>query len=131
MIQIDDFEALKRKVERLKREDAEAAGAEKQLAARAREEFGCESLEEIERLLASLQDEEPAAAEEVTAKREAFERILTAYERARAAPDEAVRAAMARKSHQTASESTIGRPPPSDTTSPPKKKGIKLRRPPA
>jgi predicted negative regulator of RcsB-dependent stress response len=61
MSAFDDFQQTKRDVEKLSRETNEAIGAEKQLLKRAREEFGCKSLEHAERLLEDLGMEEREA----------------------------------------------------------------------
>ena len=58
MIVLDDYPAVKRKVEKLQREADEAAGELKALRARMRKEFGVDTLKAAKELLRKLTAEE-------------------------------------------------------------------------
>lgn len=62
MITIDDYQAIIRKVEKLKRLHDQAKGERKQLIKRLKERFGKETLEEAMEVLEDLKDKEIVAA---------------------------------------------------------------------
>lgn len=74
MIALDDYEELKRKVERLERRGAEAEGALKQILSRLKTEFGCASVEEAHALLDRLKKKEVAAHAAYIKAKKRFER---------------------------------------------------------
>lgn len=69
---LDEFESLKRLVADLQRKHDEVAGAEKQVAARVRERFGCKTYREAKRLREKRHRELVALAEQFTAEKERF-----------------------------------------------------------
>lgn len=71
---LDDYQALKRKVENLRREAHQAEGALKEIATRLKKEFGCDSIEEAKALLDKLLKKEIALARRVTKAKRAFEK---------------------------------------------------------
>lgn len=58
MIMIDEFEAVRRAVERRQREADKAAGAYEQLKTELLERFDCETVKQAERLLEELREKE-------------------------------------------------------------------------
>jgi predicted transcriptional regulator len=69
-----EYQRLKDHADRLRRQADEALGAFKQLDARVKEEFGCRTPEEEDKLLARLEKEQAELEKEL-------ERVLRKYER--------------------------------------------------
>lgn len=70
---LDDFEELKRKVERIKTDRDKAEGAYQQMLSRLKEEFGCTSLKSAEQMLRQLEEKERKWAVKFAAEKKAFE----------------------------------------------------------
>jgi hypothetical protein len=70
---LDDFLALQRRVEELRREADRAAGALSQLKQNLKDDYGVKTLKEAKRLLEKFRKEELAALKDYTAKKKAFE----------------------------------------------------------
>lgn len=73
MIAIDDFQALKRRVDGLRQRAAQAAGAAQAATARLAEEFGAATLDAAKAKLAKLERRERAMSEEYAEAKAAFE----------------------------------------------------------
>jgi CTP-dependent riboflavin kinase len=73
-IALDDFTALQRKVEKLKKEKDKAEGAYEECLRRLKDEFGCDSLSDAESLLLKTQEEEQAALQEYNKEKRRFEK---------------------------------------------------------
>lgn len=74
MISLDDFQALKRKVEDLQRKRDTADGAYTQLMKRLKEEFDCEKVKQAERMLERIKEESMEALKKYNELKEAFEK---------------------------------------------------------
>lgn len=74
MIALDDYQALIRKVEKLKQRYNEAVGEKKQLVKRLKKEFGVSSLQEAIDLLEDLKDKEITHLRKYTKKKLRFEK---------------------------------------------------------
>lgn len=73
MISLDDYQALKRKVEKLRQDKDKAQGALDQVMSEIKEEFGVLSIKEAKALLAKLEQERLAASDKYLAKKRKFE----------------------------------------------------------
>jgi phenylalanyl-tRNA synthetase alpha subunit len=84
VISLDDYHALKRQVEQLRKQQAEKKGALQQVLKRLKEDFGVSNLKRAKRLLAKYKEEELQVYEEYTKKKEEFEKefkdVLTKLE---------------------------------------------------
>lgn len=74
MIALDDFEAVKRKVESLRRKRDESIGALKQLKQRLQKEFNCDSIADAKALLVRLTKEEVELAAQWSKQLAAFKK---------------------------------------------------------
>lgn len=74
MIMLDDYPALKRKVDRLKDQSQQAKGAIAQALARLKQEYGVESVEEAKELIAKLRRKELLLAKKYTKAKTRFEK---------------------------------------------------------
>lgn len=74
MISLDDFQQLRRKVERLRHLAAKAAGARDQLMGELLEQFGCRTLAEAKLLLRKLSKDELREGRRYLKAKKAFER---------------------------------------------------------
>lgn len=74
MISLDDYSALARRVEELKRKRDRAAGAAEERKRQLKEEFGCKTLDEARTLLTKKQKQERKLNEEYLNAKEAFEK---------------------------------------------------------
>jgi hypothetical protein len=72
VIALDDFQALRRKVEKAQTKKAEADGREQQIRKQLLEEFKCKSVQEAKATLLQLQTDEEVIGAEYLAKKEAF-----------------------------------------------------------
>lgn len=73
MIALDDFQALQRQVEKLKRDKDKALGALEQLKKQLLEEFDCKSLDKAKKLLDQLKRDELAAYDKYVKLKKEFE----------------------------------------------------------
>jgi hypothetical protein len=69
---LDDFDRMKREEAKLRSQVDKAKGALQQILKRLKEEFGCETVEEGEKLLKKLTAERDAKAEKYLAERKRF-----------------------------------------------------------
>lgn len=74
MISLDDFEAVKRKVESLRRKRDESIGALKQLKLRLKREFNCDTIAEAKELLDQLTQQEVELASRWSKQLAAFKK---------------------------------------------------------
>jgi hypothetical protein len=74
MLNLDDFERLKRRVERLKDQKAKAEGALEEVLKRIKAETGCKTVAEAEKFLKKLQDQERQEALAFTKAKASFEK---------------------------------------------------------
>lgn len=72
VIALDDHEELIRKLKRLERRHAEAKGAYQQILKRLKKEFGCDTLEEAEKLLEELKTKELKAHRKYVREKKQF-----------------------------------------------------------
>ena len=75
MADLKDLLALKERVESLRREADKAAGALEQSMRRLKEEFGCGSIKEAEKLLKELKAEEEESKDQFDREFEKFEKL--------------------------------------------------------
>jgi predicted Zn-dependent protease len=76
MIMMDDFEALKRKVEELKARKARAEGAYQEHVKRLKADYGVTSVKEAEDLLEEFKNKELRLAKKYAAAKKTFEAEL-------------------------------------------------------
>lgn len=73
MISLDDYQALKRKVETIRRDKDKARGALDQVMSDIKEEFGVKTIKEAKLLLTKLELDRQMAADKYLAKKKKFE----------------------------------------------------------
>ena len=73
MIDLKEFQRLQDKVARLQREADKAEGALAEQMKRLKDDHGCESVEQAEKLLATLEKEQIAAEKQFTKAADKFE----------------------------------------------------------
>lgn len=72
-VALDNYQRLKRRVEELTAEAAEAKGAVKEVERRLKEEYGCDDLPSAKALLAKLQKKRDRLADEYHEAKRVFE----------------------------------------------------------